>query len=135
MSNQTVDSSTPLLSCTLHVNVVWLVFFSLALPVSSAVWLLDSPSSPVASSSFTKLEGNRPDLPLKLPFHQPSSTCTPNKCLHPSANSPSDPHTEAEILCISGHIVRNNAPSTLCASLSRTRNDCKCKPFVINEDR
>lgn len=54
-------------------------FFLSVLPVSSAAGSLDSPSSPVASSSLTKLEGKSPDLPLKRPFHQPSSTCTQSK--------------------------------------------------------
>lgn len=46
-----------------------------ALPGLSAAVSLASASSPPASSSLTKLDGNSPDLPLKLPLHQPSSTC------------------------------------------------------------
>lgn len=43
------------------------------LPASSRPsWV--SPSS-VTSNSFTKLEGNSPDLPFSVPLHQPSSTC------------------------------------------------------------
>lgn len=70
-------------SYTLHIYEVLLVFvflfclsLCLSLPVSSAVVSLVSPSSPAASSSLTKLEGNSPVLPFKAPFHQPSSTCT-----------------------------------------------------------
>lgn len=48
------------------------------LPASSAAVLLDSCSSPAASNSLTKFEGNTPDLPLELPLHQPSSTCEEN---------------------------------------------------------
>lgn len=77
-SNKTENSNThsPVFfqlssCCTLRFNVA----AATVLPVSSAVVSLDSASSPVASSSLTKLEGNSPDLLLKLPLHQPSSTC------------------------------------------------------------
>lgn len=60
------------------------------LPASSAAVLLDSGSSPAASNSLTKFEGNTPDLPLMLPLHQPSSTWqgqTENKRSHLLQNS------------------------------------------------